>query len=465
MRGRDVRGRGVAVLSAGLLVGAAGWPSSAGAADPQDGLTMEECVAIALSGSATVEEAQARVAQWEAQLAEVEALYYPKLEATGFIAPMFTIQFDDISEKSTPTRWRNIEDWGPYLGFEATLMQPLYTFGRLSAGEEAASEGVEVERAKLRAVRNEVALEVRKYYLTHLYTLSIMPTIDYATGILEEAEGQAQELYQKGSGEVTQVDLMKLRYGAAEVAKVRVQARRGAALSLEALKHTMGWPSSRELRLAEKRLPRRLPSEDPELAVLIAEAAQNRPEWAQVEHGERATLALAKAEFLANLPVLALAVTARGAYTPTVEDTINFYHNDPFNDFFAGVALVVQFDLAPWTAAAKEEAALAQHAEIEALHRFASTGVPLQVRLAYDQLGQARELVAITKDATKATKRWVTFAAAAFASGTGNAQDMLEGLAAYLQAKNAEYESLRDYFIAQAALDHAVGRARRGSGP
>ena len=38
---------------------------------------------------------------------------------------------------------------------------------------------------------------------------------------------------------------------------------------------------------------------------------------------------------------------------------------------------------------------------------------------------------------------------------------MLEGLNAYLQAKNAEYESLRDYFLAQADLDYAVGRALR----
>lgn len=430
------------------------------AGDPE-GFSVEQCVAIALETNAGVEEAEAKVAQWKARLREVEAVFYPKLMATGFLAPMFTIEFDDIGERSSPTRWQNIADWGPYLGFEAMIMQPIYTFGRGTAGREAALQRVEVEQARLREARNAVALEIRKLYYMHLYTKSIAPTLDYASGILAEAKEQAAEMYEAGSGEVTQVDLMKLRYGSSEVAKFRIKAHRGEELSLAALKHTMGWPEDRGLVLAEQSLPRGLPAEDPELASLIGEASRNRPEWAQVEHGQRATLALANAEFLANMPVVALAGTMRAAWTPTVDDSMNFYHNDPFNDFFAGIALVLRFDLDPWAADAREDHALALHDEIQALHRFASTGIPLQVRKAFSELGQARELVVITKDATTATRRWVTFAATAFASGTGNAQDMLEGLAAYVQAKNAEYESLRDYFVAQAELDHAVGRALR----
>ena len=35
------------------------------------------------------------------------------------------------------------------------------------------------------------------------------------------------------------------------------------------------------------------------------------------------------------------------------------------------------------------------------------------------------------------------FAGAAFATGTGEAKDVLEGLAAYLQAKRSHYETLQ----------------------
>jgi len=144
-----------------------------------------------------------------------------------------------------------------------------------------------------------------------------------------------------------------------------------------------------------------------------------------------------------------------------VEDTGNYYHNDAFNDFFGGVAVALQWDLDPWRASARRDVAVATQDQLVALHRFAATGIPMQVRKAHADLEQMRELFELSHAGAKSTKRWLTFAAAAFASGTGEPRDILEGLAAYLQAKNGEYEALRDYYLAQADFDYAVGRAGR----
>lgn len=429
--------------------------------EERPGLTVEECVAAALRTSALVEEAGAKVAEWEARLREVSANYYPKLQATAFAAPMFTVEFTDINSPTSVTRWERLEDWGPSLNLEGRLIQPVFSFGRIEAGKEAAEERMLVEQARLREVRTQVAMEVRRFYYLHLYAQSMLPSLNYASELLAEARERADELYAAGTGELTQVDMAKLSWGAATVGKFQVRAMIGAKLALAALRQAMGWPEDRPLVLAADRLPRSLPESDPPLAVLIAEAAQNRPEWAQIEHGQKATLALANAELLANLPVVALVGQLQVSWTPTVDDTRNYYHFDPFNQVFGGVAVALQFDLDPWRSFAREAAALAQHEQIQALHRFAATGIPLQVRKAHLEMMQARELVELAKQGTKATQRWLTFAAASFGSGTGDARDVLEGLAAYLEAKNGEYEALRDYYLSQAELDWAVGRALR----
>ncbi|MEZ4272095.1 MAG: TolC family protein [Myxococcota bacterium] len=422
---------------------------------------VEECVAIALGESARIMQAAASIDQYRARLAEVEAVFYPKLFGTGFVAPMFTVKFDDITKRTSTKRYKSIDDWGPYTKLEATLVQPIYTFGRAAAGKEAAHERMQVEQARLREVKNAVALEVRKLYYTYLYAQSMLPTLYNANKLIEEAERRAQKLYDDATGDVTQVDLMKLRYGATELAKFVIRGEEGAKLALEALKHTMGWPAEHGLQLKETRLDRDIAEEMPKLSEMIAEAAQNRPEWAQLKHGKRAALRLADAELLANAPVVFLAARFKGAWTPTRDDTSNPYHNDPYNSLSVGAALGINFDIDPWKSVARSDQAQAQHKELEALARFAETGIPLQVRLAYTDMEQARVLVDISTEGAKATKRWMTFAASAFGTGTGEAKDVLEGLAAYTAARNGEYENLRDYYIARAELDHAVGRAER----
>ncbi len=115
------------------------------------------------------------------------------------------------------------------------------------------------------------------------------------------------------------------------------------------------------------------------------------------------------------------------------------------------------FDVDPAKSSARSAQAEATGAQVEALRRFASTGIPLQVRKAYDEVQRGRELVKLSEEGAEATKKWMTFAAAAYLSGTGEARDVLEGVAAYLSAKKGYYESLQGYYVACAELDFAVG--------
>ena len=113
------------------------------------------------------------------RLAEVESVFYPKLFGMGYVAPMFRVR----GSPNAPDVERDYGEWGPYLHLEATLAQPLYTFGRAAAGENAARERIAVEQARARQVRNAVALEARKMYFMHLYARSLIPSAAAITGM------------------------------------------------------------------------------------------------------------------------------------------------------------------------------------------------------------------------------------------------------------------------------------------
>lgn len=446
-----------------LLVASAAAAQPAESAAPETTnvrkLDADACAAIAVGASGLVREADAKVEEWKGRLAEVESVFYPKLFGMGYVAPMFRVTGGPTDRDVK----RDYGEWGPYLHLQATLAQPLYTFGRAAAGEKAATERIAVERARARQVRNAVALETRKLYYLHLYARSMRPSLDNARKMLDDALAQASQQYDEGK--LSKVDVSKLEYASAELDKFRTRARIGEDLALAALKHTMGLPQEAELVLADDRLPDVPENPVPELPALLQIAARERPEWAQITHGRQAALSLEEAERLANAPVLFAAGMLTADWTPMRPDVKNPYYFDQYNGLGGGVALGLMFDIDPAKAAAKGEQAKALGEQVEGLAAFASTGIPLEVRKARDDVQQAAEILEASSAGAKAARKWMIFAGAAYSAGTGEAKDLLEGLAAWLQAKNGEYESLRELHTARAFLLYATGRAHAADTP
>ena len=420
---------------------------------PATPLAVDDLVRIALRDSGLVKEAEAKVDEWRGRLAEVESVFYPKLVGLFYVAPMYGVTGGPFT--GTETDWGR---WGPYLHLEAMLQQPLYTFGRAAAGERAARERMRVEEARVRQTRNTIAFEVRKLYYLHLYAKSLRPALENARKILDEALETARKEQASGSGKVTNVDVQKLLVGSAQLDNYRTRARIGEELSLAALKHTLALPQEAELVLADERLPDVPEGELPSLAALFHTAAEERPEWAQVRHGREAALSLADAERLANAPVVFAAGQFRADWAPTRPNIKNPFFYDEYNQVTGGVAVGLLFDLDLGKAAAKTDQAEALGAQVDALGMFASTGIPLEVRKARDDLVQALELLASADAAAIAGRKWMLFAAAALATGTGEAKDVLEGLVAYVTAKEQQYAALREVHVARAYLLYATGR-------
>ena len=419
-------------------------------------VTADEAVAIALRQSGLITEAEGKVAEWKGRLAEVQALYYPKLTGIGYAAPMFRVR-SKADLQTAPDVQRDFGQWGPYLHLEAVLAQPIYTFGRVEAGKRAASERMLVERARLEETRNLLALEVRRFYYLHLFALSMRPSLDSAREILDTAQKKAAEEYAASSGRVTNVDIQKLAYASAELDRARVQAEIGESLALAALRHTLGLAQNAPLTIADDHLPDP-PATLPALAILLQQASQHRPEWAQIAHGRQAAISLEQAERLANAPVVFLGGQLYADWTPMRPDVKNPYAYDPYNQVFGGIAIGLMFDLDPARASARAEQARALRTQVEGLERFARTGIPMDVRRAHDEAVQARRVAGVSEAGALAARKWMLFAGAALATGTGEARELLEGLAAYLAAKKTHYETLQGMQVALADLLYVTGQ-------
>lgn len=420
---------------------------------PPQPLDADACVAIALRQSGQVAEAQGRLTEWQGRLAEVRALYMPRLSALTWIAPMYTVQGDGFNPRYNV----DLSRWGPYLHLESILIKPIYSFGQIEAGEKAAKGRVEVEEARVEQAKNAVSMEVRKYYYLHLYARSLKPVLDQAKKTLDGALDAAQKMYEENTGQVTNVDLMKLRYAQSELVKAMVQQRIGEGLSLAALKHTMGLPEDVQIEIVDEVLPLEPNDPLPELPALIQLASQHRPEMAQIKHGRTAAISFEHAQRIANRPIAAIAGQFGFDYAPTRSNDNNPWHWDRYNRITGGVALALQFNLDPWGAKARGDAAHGLSEQIEGLAQFASTGIPLEVRKAYDNVMQSREMLQAASDGANAAKKWMLFAGAGYVTGTTEARDVLEGVASYVNARKGYFDALLGLHNARSELKYAIG--------
>ena len=422
----------------------------------QQPLTLLQCIEVAINKSASVEQANAKIDEYRARLLEVQANYYPKLSIMGYLAPMFSVTGDATSEIK---RDFSLGAWGPSTHLEALLAMPIYTFGRLEAGENAAKERLNVEKAKLREVQNHVKLEVNKFYYTYLYASTMLPHLKQAESTGQEVLEKAQELYDQATGKVTKVDLMKLMYADAEIKKYILAAEEGIELSLSALKHTMGLAEETKLRLDNTKIPRAPKKLNLKSEVELAEIAiESRPEWAQIRHGQNAVKLLRQSQRKANKPIIFVAGTFESNWTPTRDDTDNPYQYDIYNDLFGGVAIGFKLDL-DWKLNKSKLASInATQREVNALEQLATTGIPLQIKKSRSEVVRFHQQVKLSKKARKAANKWVIFSGAAYAAGTGEVKDVLEGIVASLSAKRDYYENTLNYYIAKSELDYSLGR-------
>ncbi len=439
----------VAALALGVAPLLAVPPSRAQAAP----LDADACVRLALERGARAQAARADVDVYRAQAEQVESLLSVKISGVTYMTPMFKaaggLGFNQPYQN-------DLSQWGPYGHVEGRIVKPLGTFGRYTAGVTAARARVAVEEEKAREATNTIRSEVRRLYALRLYALSMKPNLENGKEILGKAISKAEEMYAADTGEVTLPDLMRLKYGAGEIDRYLRIANDGIEIATLAVKQAIGMGPGDPVEFADNKLV--VPEDEvPSLAVLIEKARQDRPEVGQIEHGKRATAAWEDAERRANLPVLFLAAAGQADWSPMRPKGYSGAYYNMYNDYFAGAAVGLKFDIDLAAARGKAAEARAKANWVGANQELAATGIPLQVTKARKDLMQHLDLARVAEDEVKATRKWMTFSAAAYASGTGEARDVLEGVAAYLMAKKAYYDHVLGAFQARADVELSIG--------
>jgi len=431
-------------------------PASAQSLAPKAVYTLKELIRRTLATSPEIRQAQRGAEIAMAKKDQADAGRYPQIEVTGMIGP--SPRARGTVEGGSPDRKDDPHVNNVFERVEMRLVQPLYTFGKLTSFGKAAEEGVKVEKAKVEEKAADLILKVKELYYGRLMAGDMLGLIDEVAKDLDKAIEKTQRQIKAEAPGADEMDLFKLKAFRGEVLKNREEAQKGFDLATGALMFYAG---------LDRMLPFELDAMGLEAALGEVErvdrgmgmALEARPEMAQVRAGLKATEALVKAEESNLYPHFFAAVNGVYAQAGNRTRQQNPWAYDPLNDRYTAIILGFKYDLDFGITRGKIRAAQAEHLKVGEMKSLAERGIPLQVRKAHRELAEAKETLKATEEGWRNAKKWLVAAKANYDLGVGESRDLGQAAESYARLRADNFKAMYNYNLALANIEYATGLA------
>jgi outer membrane protein TolC len=367
------------------------------------------------------------------------------------------VDCDDENTCLTTSRADNnqFDVGGLFTRVELRLGMPLYTFGKLDGAEDAARAGVEAGRAQVEAARLQVITDVTRAYQGVKVAREILHTIAEGREYMDKALVKVEQDIESGRGDATETDRLRLKVLTAEVDARTLEARSLVDLGLAALRVLVpAAPGDLDIDdaplVANDREPR-------PLTYYLEMARVSRPEVRALDAGLAARRAAEDVENARLYPDLLLVGTLNWAYAPSVDDSPNFFANDPFNGFAAGVGALLSVPLDYPLKLARLDRAGAERREMDARRRYALGGIGLEIEKAYAQLQEARARMTVSRGGERAARAWLVATYQNLMLGLVEPKELTDALLAFFTLRLRSLQAVHDVNSNWTGLSRAVG--------
>jgi outer membrane protein TolC len=338
------------------------------------------------------------------------------------------------------------------------LVQPLWDFGKISAGVSAAEAGVTVTTGREAGARADVELNVRKAYWGLKLARELRSMLEEGEGYLDGAQKKIDKQLADGSGNATVTDRLRLRTVRTEIEVRLLEAKRLEEVARSGLRALVNLDAGEDLDVDDEDFePLEVPAHP--LAYYEEQARLSRPEVRTLEYAVKAKRALANLEHRKLYPDLVLIGQISFAYAPTIDSPQNAFANNPFNGYGGGVAAALRLPLDFGPKLARGDRTRAEADEVEARREEALGGVGFEVSKAFLELSEAQTRLVEVSKGEKAGKAWIAAVTQNFALGLADSRDFSDALLQSFKMRTFALQAVYDLNTSTAALARATGVA------
>jgi outer membrane protein len=446
----------------GLLI----FPARAAQAEGDQVLGLEQLIQMALEKSPEMQEAEQSIVAAQSQLDQAKGGRWAQLDMVGIVGPSEDADEPIVVVSRKPDKHGNFigrlqdrdhdDSLGIFGRLELAVVQPLYTFGKISHRIDAASYGVDAKRSSKDQKRGERIRDVKLLYYGLIVSMQGKGAAEDADAFSKDSRRRITRLIALKSKNVDETDLYRLDAFESEIERFKVKADTGAKMAYIALKRTVGYPANQDFKLDSTELPKvTQPLESRES--YMQKALAQRPEFVQIQKGleaKRSLMLAAKADLYPSVFVAAFGDFA-GA-TGREELDISYFPDDFNHTSFGGViGTQWHFDLGIGTGKVRE--AKAEYQKMTHTKELAERDIPLEVAKYYYDAQEAAKSVETFQKAAVASRRWIVASFSNFDIGVGTAWDMFQAIDRYGKNQGDYLLALYNYHASLANLSYAVG--------
>ncbi len=398
--------------------------------------------------------ARAGVDNVKARLSEAKSAWFPTIEASGFATVIPTrIEGTDGSSYLQDYDWMDLR---PLATGQISLVQTLFTFGKLDALTAMARQGIQVAEATRRVVESELDYQVERAYYGLVMASGIDELARKGREQLHKERARLEALRDDGDESFDAADLIKLRVSQVEFEEKLRAALRARDLAQDALRFALDLDLPWRITTADEELPE--PGFAPlPVAAYETLAVANQPRELARRRGLLLRLEQVRLERNRLLPDLVL--TARFAYTyaPGTAQTDDSLADNPNNPTQSGAGLALR-----WRIDLFRQLERIEQTEFDMRRERAEMQVERQkmradVRNAVREMLDLGELSVLHDAAQRSVRAQMTSAIDLADKGLGTRAAATTAVESYLRRRLAHTENLYRYHVAVAALSRAIG--------
>jgi outer membrane protein TolC len=352
---------------------------------------------------------------------------------------------------------RGLSNIGVFGRVEVNVIQPLYTFGRLSDARDAARAGLGAReylvQDKVNAVRQQTLQLVMAATLTRRL-LTIVADVETA---MKEVDSKMTQSLKDNDGDVSTDDRYRLELFKAELLQRKADAIRAERLARAALATLMVIPEA-DLHLKEDPFPDPTNVEAPDILAVRMEAEQDRPDILALDKAIEAKRAEVHASWAEQWPQFFIAGQFAYSRAPGRDTVTNPYVGDYFNALSVYAAVGFRQNLSFYMLKSKEDKADAELNTLLKQRQGAAHGVDLEVEQAHADLVAAISKRKAAHGALASGKSWFRSAGLNFAIGVGDAAGVVDAYRGYATSQLNDAQATYDVLVAQGRLNQVLGR-------
>lgn len=352
---------------------------------------------------------------------------------------------------------RGLTDLGPFFRVEVNALQPLWTWGRLDAANDAAAAGIVARKNLVTDTANGIQNRVLELVMGIRLTTKLLAIGADVQSALREADARVQKSLKANDGEISPEDRYRIEIFRSQLTQRIADGERTLRVARVGLAATLGMRPD-QLQLRDDPLPDTSQVRPPDLALALEDAIRQRPDLKALDAGilaKEADVRAARAELLPQLGIV-----AQFAYglAPGRDIISNPYVGDYFNALTIGGALVIRQNLSFWTVAT---AANKKDSELNTLRKQragAVRAIQVEVENAIAELTAAITKKDAAVKAVAAGRSWFRSATLNFGVGVGDSRDLIDAYRGYSEAQFGDAQATFDLLAAQSRLNKVTGR-------